>query len=245
MCRVTFEKDRAPVKYVETMEEELMTSRRRHTMVVYSKMGVKRDGTLTALQHRVIADGGGYTAVGPLSMYLAGTITTLPYKLPKFSNMMLTACSQTILWGRQCAATGPLIPALPRKYMEMIAEQMGIDPVEMRIRNAIDNPPRGTIYRTINDVTLKTCGIKECINKVAAHPLWQERDNLPEKDNLSWGVGLSGTSYMGGARQMGHQACAAIVRICEDGTINLITGATDAGQGSDTVLSMIAAEELA
>ena len=49
---------------------------------------------------------------------------------------------------------------------------------------------------------------------------------------------------MGGARQLGHQSCAAIIRVCEDGTVNLLTGATDCGQGSDTVLSMIAAEEL-
>src|SRR5208337_4183649 len=61
---------------------------------------------------------------------------------------------------------------------------------------------------------------------------------------ISYGVGISGTTYQGGARQLGHQSCAAIVRICEDGTVNLITGATDCGQGSDTVLAMIAAEEL-
>ena len=61
---------------------------------------------------------------------------------------------------------------------------------------------------------------------------------------VSYGVGMSGTAYHGGARQLGHQSCAAIIRICEDGTVNLITGATDCGQGSDTVLVMMAAEEL-
>jgi CO/xanthine dehydrogenase Mo-binding subunit len=61
---------------------------------------------------------------------------------------------------------------------------------------------------------------------------------------VSYGVGISATAYQGGARQLGHQSCGAIVRICEDGTVNLLTGATDCGQGSDTVLAMIAAEEL-
>jgi len=129
--------------------------------------------------------------------------------------------------------------------MGMIAEELGIDPVEVRMRNAIDNPKPGTIYETINKVTLKTCGLKEAIQKVTEDPIWRDRNKTPRKEgSIFWGVGLSGTSYLGGARQMGHQSCAAIIRVCEDGTVNLITGATDCGQGSDTVLCMIAAEEL-
>jgi len=101
------------------------------------------------------------------------------------------------------------------------------------------------VYETINKVTLKTCGLKQAIQEAIRDPIWRDRDKAPRKEgNISWGVGLSGTSYLGGARQMGHQACAAIIRVCEDGTVNLITGATDCGQGSDTVLCMIAAEEL-
>lgn len=234
-----------PVKYIETMKEELMTSRRRHSMIVYSKMGVKKDGTLTAIQHRVIADGGGYTAIGPLSMYLAGFATTLPYKLPNFkydgyrvftNNPMGAAMRGHGITHTRFAA---------EIQMDMIAEQLGIDPVEIRMRNGIDNPEPGTKYETINGVTLKTCGLKEAIQKVAEDPLWKERgQNKVVKDGIAWGTGISSTSYLGGARQMGHQSCAAVVRICEDGTVNLITGATDCGQGSDTVLCQIAAEEL-
>ena len=78
-----------PVKYIESMEEELATSRRRHSFVIYSKMGVSKDGLLKAIQHRVVADGGGYTAIGPLSMYLGGFMTTLPYHLPNFKYCLL------------------------------------------------------------------------------------------------------------------------------------------------------------
>ena len=234
-----------PVKYVESMEEELTTSRRRHSMIVYSKMGAKRDGTLTAIQHRVIADGGGYTAVSPLTMYLAGFATPLPYKLPNFKYDAYRVFTNNPI-GAAMRGHGITHSRFAAEIqMEMIAEELGIDPVEIRMRNAIDNPKTGTIYETINKVTLKTCGIKECIEKVARDPIWRDRDKMPRKEgNISWGVGLSGTSYLGGARQLGHQSCAAVVRICEDGTVNLITGATDCGQGSDTVLCIIAAEEL-
>jgi CO/xanthine dehydrogenase Mo-binding subunit len=129
--------------------------------------------------------------------------------------------------------------------MDMIAEQMGIDPVEFRMRNAIDNPAPGTVYKTVNGVLVETCGIKESLQLVAEDNLWKERNELPKKQgSIAWGTGLSATSYSGGARQQGHQSCAAIVRVCEDGTVNLLTGATDCGQGSDTVLCAIAAEEL-
>jgi 4-hydroxybenzoyl-CoA reductase subunit alpha len=128
--------------------------------------------------------------------------------------------------------------------MEMMAEELGIDPVEIRMRNAIDNPEPGTVYRTINDMTIQTCGIKEAITEIAKDRLWLNRGKEPDEGPVKYGVGISATAYMGGARQLGHQSCAAIIRICEDGTVNLLTGATDCGQGSDTVLSMIAAEEL-
>lgn len=234
-----------PVKYVESMEEELMTSRRRHSMIVYSKMGVDKDGILMAIQHRVIADGGGYTAVGPLTMYLAGFATTLPYKLPNFKYDAYRVFTNNPM-GAAMRGHGITHTRFAAEIqMEMIAEELGIDPVEMRMRNAIDNPKPGEVYETINKVTLKTCGIKEAIRRVSEDPIWRDRDKAPRKEgNISWGVGLSGTSYLGGARQLGHQSCAAIIRICEDGTVNLITGATDCGQGSDTVLCMIAAEEL-
>jgi 4-hydroxybenzoyl-CoA reductase alpha subunit len=234
-----------PVKYVETMEEELVTSRRRHSMIVYSKMGVSREGMLKAIHHRVIADGGGYTAIGPLTMYLAGFATTLPYKLPNFKYDGYRVFTNNPI-GAAMRGHGITHTRFAAEIqMEMIAEELGIDPVEIRLRNAIDNPRPGTIYETVNKVALKTCGIKECLQKIAEDPIWRDRDKMPRKEgSVSWGVGLSSTSYLGGARQLGHQSCGAVVRICEDGTVNLITGATDCGQGSDTVLCMIAAEEL-
>ena len=113
------------------------------------------------------------------------------------------------------------------------------------MRNAIENPKPGEEYRTVNGIGIKTCGLKEAMEAAVEDTLWADRDKGPKQVGpVSYGVGISGTSYQGGARQLGHQSCGAIVRICEDGTVNLLTGATDCGQGSDTVLSMIAAEEL-
>jgi 4-hydroxybenzoyl-CoA reductase subunit alpha len=234
-----------PVKWVESMEEELATSRRRHSLIVYSKMGVDRDGRLKALHHRVIADGGGYTAIGPLSMFLAGSSTTLPYHLPNFKYDAYRVFTNKPI-GAAMRGHGVTHTRFAAEIqMEMIAEELGIDPVEIRMRNAIDNPKPGTHYETINKLTVATCGAKEALKEISKERLWKDRDKMPKKtETITWGTGVSCSLYSGGARQQGHQACAAIIRICEDGTVNLITGATDCGQGSDTVLCAIAAEEL-
>ncbi len=234
-----------PVKFVYTQQEELSVSKRRHPVIIYNKMAVSREGLLTAIETRAIADLGAYTSISPLTMYLIGFATTLPYKLPNykfdcygvFSNNPMSAAMRGhgITHSRFACEI----------QMEMIAEEMGIDPIEMRMRNGIDQPNRGDVYRTINDITLKTCGFKEAVQAAAEDHLWKNKDKQPKKEGpITYGVGISGTAYLGGARQLGHQSCGAVIRICEDGTVNLLTGATDCGQGSDTVLCMIAAEEL-
>ena len=73
-----------PVKYIYTMDEVLTTCRRRHNMTVYNKMGMTKDGILTAIETRVIGHGGAYTAIGPLTMFLTGYGTPAPYRLPNY-----------------------------------------------------------------------------------------------------------------------------------------------------------------
>jgi 4-hydroxybenzoyl-CoA reductase subunit alpha len=234
-----------PVKFIYSQEEELSVSKRRHPVIMYNKMGMTKDGLLTAIETRAIADMGGYTSVSPLSLYLVGFATTIPYNLRHYkfdiagvytNNPMSAAMRGHGITHSRFAC---------EIQMEMLAEELGIDPLEIRMRNGIDPPKPGEIYRTVNDITFKTCGFKEALKAVSEDALWSEKNAKPRGESpISYGVGLSGTAYLGGARQLGHQSCGAIIRICEDGTINLLTGATDCGQGSDTVLCMIAAEEL-
>ena len=217
-----------------------MTCRRRHNMIIYNKMGMKKDGTITAMQSRVIADGGGYTAIGPLTMYLTGCISTLPYKLPNFKHDAYRIFTNNPI-GAAMRGHGITHTRFAAEIqMEMMAKELGIDPIEVRLKNAITAP-----YETINKVTVRSCGLKEGLETLAKHPRWKKRSKgQPGKGPVSHGVGISGASHLGGAVQRGHQSCAAVVRLCEDGSVDYLTGATDCGQGSDTVLVQIIAEEL-
>ncbi len=229
-----------PVKFVYSMEEELVTCRRRHNMVVHMKTGVRKDGTLTAIECRVVADGGAYTAIGPLTMYLTGIMTALPYVLPNlkhdayrvFTNNPVSAAM------RGHGVTHTRFAA--ELQMDMLADELGIGRDEIRLRNAVTAP-----HETVNKVTVRSCGLTEGLRELVAQPAWKDRrrgaaDGRP----IARGVGLSAAAYLSGARQRGHQSCSAVVRLCEDGTVNYLTGATDCGQGSDTVLVQMIAEEL-
>jgi 4-hydroxybenzoyl-CoA reductase subunit alpha len=229
-----------PVKFVYSMEEVLMTCRRRHNMIIYNKTGMKKDGTLTGMHSRVIADGGAHTAIGPLTMYLTGCMSTLPYKLPHFRHDAYRIFTNNPIGAamRGHGATHTRFAA--EIQMEMMAEQLGLDPMEVRLKNAITAP-----HETVNKVTVDSCGLVEGLKDLAQRPEWKERGRKKDsKDSVSHGVGLAGAAFLGGARQRGHQSCGAVVRLCEDGTIDYLTGATDCGQGSDTVLIQIIAEEL-
>jgi 4-hydroxybenzoyl-CoA reductase alpha subunit len=229
-----------PVKFVYNMEEVLMTCRRRHNMIVHNKMGMKKDGTITGMHSRVIADGGGHTAIGPLTMYLTGCMSTLPYKLPNFKHDAYRIFTNNPISAAMRGHGVTHTRFAAEIQMEMMAEELGLDPVEVRLRNAITAP-----HETINKVTVQSCGLREGIELLADTPTWKQRDSKKRTDGpVCHGVGISATSYLSGARQRGHQSCGAIVRVCEDGTVDYLTGATDCGQGSDTVLVQIIAEEL-
>ena len=239
-CSVLFSKMTGkPVKFTYSMKEVLTVCRRRHNMIVYNKMGMKKDGTITAMQSRVIADGGAYTAIGPLTMYLTGALSTLPYKLPNFRHDAYRIFTNNPVSAAMRGHGVTHTRFAAELQMEMMAEQLGLDFLEVRLKNAITAP-----HETINQVKVHSAGLVEGLKTLAETPNWKNRKENKVDGYWSHGVGLSGTSYLSGARQRGHQSCAAVVRLCEDGTVDYLTGATDCGQGSDTVLVQIVAEVL-
>ncbi len=239
-CAVLFSKMTGkPVKFVYTMEEVFTTCRRRHNFIIHNKMGMKKDGTITAMQSLAIAEGGAYTAIGPLSLYLSGCLSTLPYKLPNFKHDAYRIFTNHPVGAAMRGHGVTHTRFAAELQMEMMAEELGIDPLQIRLKNAIRAP-----HQTINGVIVKSCGTEQGLNTLGRSAAWRNRAARKNNGATAHGVGISATSYKGGARQRGHQSCGAVVRLCEDGTLNYLTGATDSGQGSDTVLVQIIAEEL-
>jgi 4-hydroxybenzoyl-CoA reductase alpha subunit len=236
-CAVLLSKNSGrPVKFVHAMDEVLTIGHMRHPMKIWLKTGVKKDGTLLAEYCKIIANGGAYSSIGQLSMYIPGAMLNLPYRLP---NVKYEACRVYTNNGFCGALRGHTIPQIcfgREAQIDTIAEELRLDPIEMRLRNAAQP---GDV--TANGFRLTTFGFNECIERAVETSGWREKHGQLPKYH---GIGIGCGSLVSGARLMGHSASAAEVRVQEDGTVLLATGSTDVGQGADTVLSMIAAEVL-
>ena len=229
-----------PVKIVYSQRETITSARRRVTMVVYIKTGVKKDGTLVAREFRVIADSGAYTTIAPITMYLAGNLANLPYRLPnlKYDAYRIYTNKPACAAYRGHGLSHTHFAA--EVQLDMIAEDLGIDRVEIRRRNALH-----TGEETANKIKLSVYAVPECIDRVVKELDWEKRRKEKKvTGNIARGIGFASSTYISGLSVRGHKTSHALVRVTEDGTVFLMTGSTDCGQGSNTVLSQMAAEVL-
>jgi len=234
-----------PVKIVYSQWEELTTCLRRHGMWVNVKLGMSKDGYIKGMYTNVVADGGAYARMSVVTMYLCNGFSTVPYKIDNFktdtynvytNNPMAAAMRGHGRYHTQYAMDG---------LIDMMAKELRIDPVEIRVKNSIPNPKPGETYYTANKVRVASCGVIECLEKSAELFEWDDYKKKEKIDgHVARGAGVSASAFLSGARLTGHNSCSATVRINEDGAVSVQTGATDVGMGSDTAMCMIAAEVL-
>ncbi|MFH1034172.1 MAG: molybdopterin cofactor-binding domain-containing protein [Pseudomonadota bacterium] len=229
-----------PVKFTLTREDELAYGRRRHGMTLYSKIGFSKAGKLLAKDFQVMLDGGAYNAMGPTATFLCGTFGNMAYRLPAYR-----------YFGRHIYTNKPPASAMrgfgaPQAYFamesqfNMAAEELGIDPIELRIINAMEE---GDVIPEV--ATVSTCGFKQSLEKVRELSGWDEKRKNKKPGH---GLGVSAYSFISGGVfnwfNTKYNFSAAEVRVFEDGTAHLLTMACDIGQGPDTVLRQILAADL-
>ena len=228
-----------PVRIVVSQEEVLFAYRQRHPTVIDLKTGFKKDGTILALEAHIIADGGAYLSIGALSLYLMCAFFCMPYRLPNMRAKGYRVYTNT---QPSCAMRGHGVPQsrfAAEVQLDLAAKEMGLDPVDLRLKNALKPGEE-----TPNGFKITSCGLQESI--VAAKSIiagWRKQQ--PKDDGRKKrGIGIGCYGYVSGPRMAGHNTAGAVIKVHEDGGISLTTGSTDVGQGSDTVLSQIAAEVL-
>jgi CO/xanthine dehydrogenase Mo-binding subunit len=225
-----------PVKMTHTMEEVLIMGHMRHPYKIDLKIGVDRDGLIQALECLAIADGGAHSSIGQLSIYLLSAFMMMTYKIPNARYRGYRIYTNKSFCGALRGHCAPQIDFALEGLMDDIAKELGLDPFEMRKRNAVTPG-----YEAPNGFKITTCGLTEAIDKVKKVSGWEEkRESLPKYR----GLGVSSAGFISGSNIMGMSACSAMLKVMEDGTVALQSGATDVGQGADTVLPMIVAEVL-
>jgi putative selenate reductase molybdopterin-binding subunit len=250
-----------PVIYEYSREEEFTAARSRHPMHIKMKTGVKRDGTITANEMVVLSDTGAYgchalTVTGntghkAMALYVGDE----PYR--KSPNIRFYADVVYTNTPPSGAYRGYGVPQgfwAVERHMEKIANALGLDPLEFRLKNAIrpgEYHPFSTAWnegREPRPEIIHTVGLEECVKQGKAAIGWDDKFRNPSWHTRNEG----GTKRKGVGVAMVMQGTAipyldmggASIKMNDDGSFNLLIGATDLGTGSDTVLAQMAAEEL-
>jgi len=226
-----------PVKIMLSREEEFTATKRRTPMYYALKLGAKKDGTLLAKEVRVVTEGGAYTGMGATALYLTGFFSSFPYKYPNYRYDGYRVYTNTAPTSSMRGFGAPQSTYTGESQLDMMAEDLGIDPIDIRRINGMtpNHEVPGQAY-------IQSCGLHECLDKIDEHI--KKKGKLPPNR----GIGVAAYGFMSGGIfnwfDTPYAFASAIVRVNFDGKVDLFTGACDIGQGSNTTLSMICAEEL-
>lgn len=239
-----------PVKIEATREEEFVAGRHRHATITTVRMGVKNDGTVTAVYATTIMDTGAYLSSGPGVVRRAGQGALYLYRCPNVRYDGYLTYTNTPSGGSYRALGAPQGHFALEVVADRAAEAVEMDPVEFRLKNHVgpEGQPgeRVTSLSEIMDtqpveggVPFSSNGLRECIEKGVEAFGWNE--GLPEtSEPLRRGRGMAIFIYRGGA---GGRSIARM-RLEPDGGLRLESGVMDVGEGSYTVLTQVAAEAL-
>jgi aldehyde oxidoreductase len=226
-----------PVKLVFTREETLAATTKRHPFYMKTKLGIKKDGTITAYQIDFLAEGGAYKSSSQSAILRAVGVASGPYRMDSARVLGNAVYTNTVVKGAMRGFGAPQVVFASESLIDEAARKIGMDRLEIRKRNGYV-PGDVTIFgQTLTD----NFSFQECLGKMQPH---YERAVQEAKarstEAVKRGVGL-GAAFFGSGRPFPDRS-EAWAELCPDDRLQIWIGAADVGQGSDTALSQIAAE---
>jgi 4-hydroxybenzoyl-CoA reductase subunit alpha len=240
IAAVAARKAKAPVKITYTREEVFWAHRGRPRTIIDMKIGAKKDGHLTAVAAKVIQDGGAYCSYGVVTILYSGALLGALYDIPNIKYDGYRVLTNKPACGAMRGHGTVNVRFAFESQLDEIAAKLDIDPAEIRRINLLKPP-----CITVNNLRVQSYGLPECIDKVIVRSSWHERrSKLPP----ARGMGMACSHYVSGAANsiirsdMPHSTVN--IKIDRDGGVVVYTGASDIGQGSDTMVAQIVAEVL-
>lgn len=233
-------KAQAPVKITYTREEVFWAHRGRPRTIIDLKTGVKKDGRITAVNARVVQDGGAYCSYGVVTILYSGALLGALYDIPNIQYDGYRVLTNKPACGAMRGHGTVNVRFAFESQLDELAAKIGMDPAEIRQRNLLQPP-----CITVNGLRVQSYGLPECIEKTVERSGWKERKGKLPKGR---GLGIACSHYVSGAANsiirsdMPHSTVN--IKIDRDGGVVVYTGASEIGQGSDTMTAQIAAEAL-
>ena len=229
-----------PVMVELQREESIAWTRVRHAISYKVKLGVKKDGTITALEMDAVSNNGAYASHGhSIAGKGAGILQSL-YKMPNMEYNSKTVYTNTASAGAMRGYGVPQVIFAMESIIEKAAKELGIDPVELRLKNLVgpntENP--------VSHVMFFSNKLKECVEEGMKNFSWDERKKQADSQktgDFRRGVGMAVFAYATGVYPKSLEIGGCRLTLNQDGTVKLMVGATEIGQGSDTVFKQMVA----
>jgi 4-hydroxybenzoyl-CoA reductase subunit alpha len=240
IAAIAARKAKAPVKITYTREEVFWAHRGRPRTIIDLKTGVTNDGRITAVKARVVQDGGGYCSYGVVTILYSGALLGALYDIPNIQYDGYRVLTNKPACGAMRGHGTVNVRFAFESQLDELALKINMDPAEIRRRNLLQPP-----CVTVNGLRVQSYGLPECIEKVVERSRWRDRKGKMPK---SRGLGMACSHYVSGAANsiirsdMPHSTVN--IKIDRDGGVVVYTGASEIGQGSDTMTAQIAAEVL-
>src|SRR5262245_11614650 len=240
IAAVAARKAKAPVKMTDAREEVFWAHRGRPRAIIDLKTGVKKDGRITTVAARVVQDGGAYCSYGVVTILYSGALLGALYDIPNIRYDGYRVLTNKPACGAMRGHGTVNVRFAFESQLDELADKLGIDPIEIRRVNLLKPP-----CITVNGLRVQSYGLPECIANVMQRSAWRERRG---KLGRGSGLGLGCSHYVSGAANsiirsdMPHSTVN--IKIDRDGGVVVYTGASEIGQGSDTMVAQVVAEGL-
>lgn len=229
-----------PVRMVYSREEVFDVISKRHPLKIRYKSGAKKDGRLVAVDVEILGDTGAYASYGATVGIRSAVHATGPYQVPNVKVRSRMAYTNHPWSGAMRGFGVPQVAFAHESQMDLLAQTLGIDPLEIRLRNALVVGAETATGQSL----MASVGIGETLKKVKA---WRDQNRPlpsdPERSYIKRGVGIGSMWYGIGNTGIANPSTAQL-EVTPEGEIRLLTGVADIGQGSDTVLLQMASEAL-
>ena len=225
-----------PVKMTLTRTEDFEIVRSRHPIRIRMKTGAKKDGTLIARDIDLVLDGGAYADESPAVLNWAVFVARGPYNFPHVQSRGQLVYTNKLRAGPYRGFGNPQVTFAGESQIDEIAEKLGMDGIKLRQKNACKT---GDAW--IGGQEIEACGFDECIERIEEATKGKSASIKQNgRSSKRRGIGYSALTHM-----CGIQSTSAEVHLRADGSVAVVTGVVDIGQGSNTILSQIVADALA